>query len=214
MSDEELFERWCARGDRAAFAELYERYFPRLVAFLARFVPRDVAEDLAQEALLKLLLAPGKFDPSRGTLRAWLFQVAWRLFLDYLRRQRRAQRLPSAEEVPDKRATPDELLAREELSAPVRDCIQKLSPKKRAVLLLAALGGLSLAEIARILGISYGAAGRLAFLARLQVSACLKRKGYHFIPFGDPPPPGAVIVMRFPDELLVYLEDAQEEDSP
>src|SRR5437868_3333578 len=69
MDDETLIVRYYSCED-AAFAELYGRYFPRLVAFLRRSVSADQAEDLAEEVFLRVVrtkaTGSSRFDPQRN----------------------------------------------------------------------------------------------------------------------------------------------------
>src|SRR5262249_12677465 len=53
VADEDLIERVVAHGDRAAFDRLYERYFPRVFAFVARRIAnRADVEETVQEVFI------------------------------------------------------------------------------------------------------------------------------------------------------------------
>jgi len=71
-----------ARGDEAAFAELYDAIAPRLLGFL-RKATRDAsaAEDLMQQTLLHMHRARGSFIPGAPVL-PWAFAIARRLLTD------------------------------------------------------------------------------------------------------------------------------------
>ena len=59
------------RGDRAAFASLFEFYAPRIKAMLTRLgAAADAAEDLAQETLLTVWRKAAYFDPERASAAA------------------------------------------------------------------------------------------------------------------------------------------------
>src|SRR3954469_13868537 len=60
-------------GDEAALCELYDQ-FASFVFGLAVRVTNDhrAAEDVAQEVFIQVWERPASFDPSRGTMRAWL----------------------------------------------------------------------------------------------------------------------------------------------
>jgi RNA polymerase sigma factor (sigma-70 family) len=79
-----------AAGDERALAELWQRHGP-LVFGLARRLTgsRNLAEDVAQEVFVALWSNPGRFDPARGTLRAYLAVHARRRAIDALRRDSR-----------------------------------------------------------------------------------------------------------------------------
>src|SRR5262245_54344510 len=82
-----------AKGDQAAFAELYDAIAPRLLGFL-RKATRDAyaAEDLMQQTLLHMHRARGSFISGAPVL-PWAFAIARRLMTDQARRRRVEQRL-------------------------------------------------------------------------------------------------------------------------
>lgn len=82
-----IAERLAAR-DQGAFAEIYDRFSP-FVHALARRVSRDryAADDVVQEVFLALWQRPGRFDPERGSLRAWLGTVTHRASVAWVRKQ-------------------------------------------------------------------------------------------------------------------------------
>lgn len=85
-----------ARGDRAAFAALFDHFAPRLKAFLMRQgVPAAQAEDLAQEAMLSLWRKAHLFDPAKASAATWLFTIARNLRIDAIRRERRPELDPA-----------------------------------------------------------------------------------------------------------------------
>src|SRR5215467_1908558 len=92
-----------ARGDEAAFGELYDAIAPRLLGFL-RKATRDacVAEDLMQQTLLHMHRARGSFIPGAPVL-PWAFAIARRLMTDHARRRRVELRLFSEAPADDDR---------------------------------------------------------------------------------------------------------------
>jgi Sigma-70, region 4 len=99
------------------------------------------------------------------------------------------------------------MLAAEELSPAISDCLDQLSPRCRAVLQLS-LEGLTLEEIAQVYKAPYGTAGRLLHEARTRLFRCLGHKGFRFVPKGTQLPvlEDITILMRFPSELLVHFD--------
>jgi RNA polymerase sigma-70 factor (ECF subfamily) len=105
---------------------------------LLRYVHRltgdpDLSEDLAQEALMRLLRA----DPDRPmqNARAWLYRVATNLVRDHARRAEmmRRRQIPIDTDAPQ---TPEQALERSESVAQVRAALERLSPRDREVLVL------------------------------------------------------------------------------
>src|SRR5690349_17499325 len=68
-----------ARGEDAAFAEVYDRLAPRLFGFLLRYT-RDHAkvEDVVQQTMLQMHKNRGRFMPGAEVI-PWAFAIARRL---------------------------------------------------------------------------------------------------------------------------------------
>ena len=119
---------------------------------LLRYVHRltgsaDLAEDIAQEALLRLL------RENVATLRsprAWLFRVASNLVRDQARRAATAQRPIPVDTGPDDR--PDVEYERAERIARVRAALDRLAPRDREILMMRE-SGFPYAEIAVMAGV-------------------------------------------------------------
>ena len=134
------------------------------------------AEDVAQEALLR---AYRQFDRlrDRGRFRAWLVRIAFRLALDRLRSgKRREQRdtLWSQPEHQPRTATAEDIAASNEFQEHLDDALAELPEKLRLVLLLAAMEGHTIEEIASMLGISTGTVKSRIFYARRQLAEKLR----------------------------------------
>ena len=77
------------RGEREAFALLYDRY-SRLVYSVALRVVRNpsTAEDILHDVFLQLWQSPERFDSSRGNLPAWMAVITRNRAIDRIRQQR------------------------------------------------------------------------------------------------------------------------------
>jgi RNA polymerase sigma-70 factor (ECF subfamily) len=76
--------------DRAAFAELFRHFAPRLKAFMMKGgADGDTAEELAQEAMIQVWRRAESFDPSRAAASTWIYTIARNKRIDRLRRERR-----------------------------------------------------------------------------------------------------------------------------
>jgi RNA polymerase sigma-70 factor (ECF subfamily) len=74
--DAELVTR-LHRGDAAAARELYQRHGAALLRFgLAMSNSRQTAEDIVHDTFVEILKHPVRFDPSRGSVLAYLFGIA------------------------------------------------------------------------------------------------------------------------------------------
>jgi RNA polymerase sigma-70 factor (ECF subfamily) len=148
------------RGSQTeGFAELYERTFPRVYAYVASLLrDRAAAEDVTAQAFERAYRKRRSYRAGRGSMEAWLFGIARNAALDELRRrQRRAGLVGEHEDLgarsPDEHA---ELALRRET---VRAALRSLDGRERDLIALKFGGGLSNAEIGRILGMSESAAG-------------------------------------------------------
>ena len=112
---------------------------------------RDVAEDITQECFLALVRAPQRFDPARGTVKVYLFSIARNLVLKEYRDTRSEEPLESLEELtgPDPRATLD-------LSSAVAAAVADLPQLQQEALILFEYEGVTLDEIAQIVGADIG----------------------------------------------------------
>ena len=157
VSDAELVIR-CQGSDPEAFGMLLERYRRRSWKVAYNLVGNmELARDISQEAFIRVLRSIASCDPERG-FRAWFDRVVVNLSIDYLRKHRKARRVPldlitepeAAGEGP--RIESQRLETRER----VHEVLEELPLKHRTVLAMRDIDGMSCDEIARILGKSPG----------------------------------------------------------
>lgn len=150
-----------ARQDRAAFAELFSYFAPRVKAFLLRSgVSEGAAEELAQETLLAVWRKAALFDPASNGAAAWIFTIARNLRIDARRREMRGglQSAPSAEiefQI-DETALPDERLSVAQDELRVRAALKKLPDEQVRVIELSFFEDRAHAEISKVLNIPLG----------------------------------------------------------
>lgn len=149
-SDEELMAAYVA-GDRSAFAQLFERWSPRLRRSFARAGMRpDESRDLIQQTFLQLHRARNDFRPG-SPLRPWIFTIALNLKRQYMRRLGRKPEAPLDDAGPEPaapQADPDAGF----LGATVRAALAELPEAQREVIVLHWFEGLSFREVAQIVG--------------------------------------------------------------
>jgi RNA polymerase sigma-70 factor (ECF subfamily) len=168
-------------AQEAARAALRREFEERLAECgpLAYRVARGVlrnnadAEDVAQEALLR---AYRRFERlrDRGRFRAWLVRIAFRLAIDRLRSSKRREVRETlwSETLP--RPSTEDLAARSEFQAHLDRALEELPEKHRLVLLLGAIEGHSLEEVAEILSLAVGTVKSRLFFARKQLAEKLR----------------------------------------
>ncbi|HYV89334.1 MAG TPA: sigma-70 family RNA polymerase sigma factor [Candidatus Polarisedimenticolia bacterium] len=89
---DELIGRIARKSDRAAFAELFRLFAPRLKSYLMRQgCDFSLAEELMQETMVMVWRRAASFDPRRAAATTWLFTIARNKRIDALRRQHRPE---------------------------------------------------------------------------------------------------------------------------
>jgi RNA polymerase sigma-70 factor (ECF subfamily) len=134
----------------AELAAAFDQHKDAVYRFAWRMAPAS-AEDVTQEVFLTLVRQPSRFDPSRGTLRAFLLGVARNLALKHWRREHRLDALDEDTFV----AEPIDV-TRTEIGAIVGEAVRALPPLQREVVILAEYEELSLEEIAHAVDAQVG----------------------------------------------------------
>jgi len=162
-SREEAQERLlvqAAQKDPKRFAELYERNFERVYAFVARRVQdRALAEDLTSEVFHKALANLPRFDWRGIPFAAWLFRIAANVVADQWKRRAREV----IGDPPEVSVEPN--LEEIERRARLFRMVAQLPIDQRRVVQMRFTEGKSIHEIAEELGRTDGAIKQLQFRA-------------------------------------------------
>lgn len=154
--DRQLVER-AQRGDRDAYEALARASAPRLYRTAHRIVrDADRAEDAVQQTLVEIWRElPSLRDPDR--FEAWTYRIVVRSCLE---ESRRARRTGVREiHIDERELARSDAFAESDLRDQLDRALNDLSPEHRAVVVLHHYSGLSLGEIADILGVPYGTVG-------------------------------------------------------
>ncbi len=145
---------------------------------VARGVLRNAAdaEDVAQEALLR---AYRGFDRlrDRSRFRAWLVRIAFRLALDRLRSAKRRDQRDALWSQPahlPPPATAEDIAVSNQFQGHLDRALDELPKKLRLVLLLSAMEGYTIEEIAEIIGVPVGTVKSRIFIARKKLAEKLR----------------------------------------
>jgi RNA polymerase sigma-70 factor (ECF subfamily) len=154
------------------FDALYREARDDVYAYAATLL-RDAAaaEDVAALAFERAYTRRSRYNPRRGTPRAWLFGIARNAALDELRRRKRA----ASAEIPEPAAEPDPEEAAElaDQRDAVRRALGRLGARDREVIALKYHADLSNAELAAVLGVSPTNAGTLLHRAMTKLRESL-----------------------------------------
>jgi RNA polymerase sigma-70 factor (ECF subfamily) len=174
-------EEWGREAAQAAKRREFEERLAEcgpLAYRVARSVLRNDAdaEDVAQEALLR---AYRRFDGLRDAqrFRGWLVRIVFRLALDRARTAKRREVRETEWAQPARRpapATAEELAASSEFQAHFDRALDALPDKLRLVLLLSAMEGHTLKEVAAMLGLPIGTVKSRLFAGRKKLAEKLQ----------------------------------------
>ncbi len=150
--------------------KLFDAHHRAIFGYLYRMLgnDRDLAEELTQETFLKVFEARQQL-PKITNHRAWLYRIATNLALNARKRRGRFRWLPWSR-VEDVREAQDPLHGTD-ARLDLERALAGLSPTLRAPLLLSAVHGLSIQEIAQALDISEGAVRTRIYRAREHLRA-------------------------------------------
>jgi RNA polymerase sigma-70 factor, ECF subfamily len=154
-------EAIAARQDRAAFAELFAFFAPRVKAYLKRTGTSEAqAEELAQETLLSVWRKAQLYDAGSASAATWIFTIARNLRIDGVRRDRRggAVRVDEveAEFEADDAPAADSLLMSHEAESRVREALKTLPKDQLRVIQMSFFEDKPHGDIARALQIPLG----------------------------------------------------------
>jgi RNA polymerase sigma-70 factor, ECF subfamily len=178
------------RGDRAAFAELVEKYKQPVMNFVFRSLRDEIeAEDLAQNVFLQVYKSRSRYRQT-AKFSTWLFTIARNLCLNELRRRSRHPAESIEEAHADNEAhdggmhrqyedksqlAPPETLLQGELARKIEEALAELPENQRTAILLCRQDELSYEEIAGILDCSLSATKSLIHRGRETLKEKLKR---------------------------------------
>ena len=147
----------------------FDQYHQAVYRFVYRFTRSpDAAEDITQECFLALLRTPGRYQPSRGGMQAYLFAIARNLALKRYRDFRNEHPLEAC----NPPAAPDPRPALDIASA-VEAAVAALPALQREALILFEYEGVTLEEIATIVDADAGAVKSRLYRARERLRRAL-----------------------------------------
>ena len=162
-------------GDVTAFRELYASYHRQIARQLTFLVPRSDLEDVLQDVFIEVFRSIKRFQ-GKSAFTTWLYRVAVHVAMKARRRHTRS-RLDIVEDLPeqvDAAPQPVEVALSAERQARVEDLLQRLSPKKRAVLVMHDLQGIDAVKISEVLGTNVLTVRTRLFYARRELEALAK----------------------------------------
>lgn len=169
MDETTIIAKILAR-DRRALLVFYRRYAPKLSRFIAAKVanPAD-AEEILQDTLYAFLEAIRDFQ-GKSNIQTFLFSICNHKVIDYYRRKKLKHavfsQLPQLEGLISPLISPEEELDAVLIKEKIHAVLGRLLPRHRQILLLKYFDGLSVAEIAKHLTMTFKSVESQLFRAR------------------------------------------------
>ena len=179
-TDDTTLRQRLIEGDEQALAEAYQRH-SGIVLGLAQRVTRNrtLAEDVAQEVFVRLWKDPARFDPTRGTLRAYLLAHTHGRAVDLIRAEssRRIREDRDATMEPVATTTIEDEVVELRRGEHLRQALCELPPGERDAIEMAYFGGHSYRQVAGLLGEAEGTVKSRIRTGMLRLGATLRASG-------------------------------------
>lgn len=172
--------RRAKEGDAQALESVLKRYAPDVARIAHRMLgPSADLDDVVQEALFQLARSLRSFE-GNSQFSTWLYRVVSNVARMHLRAKASRPALDLAEPAqlarsPGGLASPEQAAERNDDVRALYRCLERLSEKKRTVLVLHDLEGVPAAEIARIVDVPLLTVRTRLFYARKELYAALAR---------------------------------------
>ena len=172
--------RWlagCRAGDPDAVARMFEEYLPVVERVMGRVVgPGADLEDLVQGTFIEALRALPRFRGD-ASFKTWITSIAVHVAQHHLRAGR-YRRYVALELVPESRlggGAPDAegRIDERRMGHRLYDLLDRIAPPKRVALLLFAVEGRPVEEVAALMGASPTATRSRVFFARRELRALI-----------------------------------------
>lgn len=166
----------CGSGNKRAFRELYEREAPKMVGVAMRLLKRQsLAEDAVHDTFVSVWNKASTYDPKVGSARGWIYTILRNRSLNMLRSESRLDWQDDFEtlSVLTTDDDPEALISSLSEASALRRCLESLDPRRRSVLVLAYVHGLTHGELAGKLGVPLGTMKSWIRRALLSLKECL-----------------------------------------
>jgi len=160
-----------------ALRTLYRAYAGELLGFaLNALSDRETAEEIVQETFTRAWRHAERYDPARGSVRTWLYQIARHAIIDARRRASVRPGLAPADSDPEAEAGGPSI-EQAMLGWQVAVALSRLTPEHRQVIRLAHVRGMSVREIAEACGLPEGTVKSRTWYALRSLRLVLEEMG-------------------------------------
>lgn len=178
-NDENILIEAINNGDTRAYAKLVDRYKDLVYTLALRMLKhKEEAEEVAQDTFVKVFKSLHKFKGD-SKFSTWIYKVAYNTCLDTIKKNKKHLNNVTIDEYNfNKLDTIDNALdniIKEEKSALIKNCINKLPEDSSALLTLFYFEELSLDEISKIINIEANTVKVKLFRARKKLAVILEQ---------------------------------------
>jgi len=189
-NEQKLIQR-LINGDQQAFEQVVSEYQNIMISVARAIVGEAFADEVVQDAWISAIKALPKFE-ARSSLKTWLLHIVSNGAKSRVRRENRHSSLDEGWQAisPDKfdnsghryddvlpweQATPEAMLANDQLQAIIEQSFQQLPAQQRAALSLYDIEGIEMKEICNILDVSASNVRVLLHRARTTLHQCIEK---------------------------------------
>jgi RNA polymerase sigma-70 factor (ECF subfamily) len=168
-----------ATAEPAAFAAIYDHYFPRVYNYVRyRINDADMADELTAQVFERVLTKLNSYRSERAPFAAWLFAIARNTVNDYVRAQKRRRwlSLEVLRDRPGNEPQPEEVVVHTETRAELLAAISCLGERERDLIALKFAAGQTNRRIAKLTGLGESHVGVLLYRAIRRLRAELHDK--------------------------------------
>ena len=157
-ADKRAIQQRIVEGDEEAFAKLFHHYYTVLRPFVLKFTQSSSeTEDILQETFIRIWLSRDKL-PEIDNLQSWIFTIASRQCLMYLRKDLTNRRKKEASAWQQKAnrvmETPADATEVAEITRIVAEAVNQMPPQRQRIYRMSREDGLKPAAIAEALDLS------------------------------------------------------------
>ena len=157
-----------AADEAAAFAAIYDHYFPRVYNYVRyRVRDLDLTDELTSLIFERALTRISTFQPEKAPFGAWLFAIARHAIQDHFRAERRRRwlSLDFFVEHPSPGVLPEEAADQADTIQRMLNAVSQLDAREQDLIALKFTSRLDNVQIARITGLSESNVGVILYRA-------------------------------------------------
>jgi RNA polymerase sigma-70 factor (ECF subfamily) len=157
-------EKKVSGDSRAAFAELYEQFMPKIYRYITfRIRDENMAQDLTATVFEKAFTKFDGFNPQKAAFSTWIFTIARNTVIDHYRIYGKHEEVvPNVEtKTTANFPSPEEEVIQAENTRKLRTFITQLNKREQEAIILKYSNGMSNREIAQILNLTESNVGSI-----------------------------------------------------